>query len=167
MVHSCKLQSAVAAQASARLSAERLQRAVQLGQRESCGGASTVITYGSYDVHTDRSAALYGRSGPYGSRMNYHVPVTARMSRSCSVGYFCTLAHKRLPGRLATWAPSPADHSELPHASPHPTRLHAHLAPHRSPWLCARFTGLDCWYCSLNNTRSRSRMCAGYYVTRR
>ena len=58
-----------------RLSAERLQRAVQLGQRESCGGArvGTVITYGSYDVHTDRSAALYGRSGPYGSRMNYHV----------------------------------------------------------------------------------------------
>ena len=81
MVHSCKLQSAVAAQASSRLSAERLQRAVQLGQRESCGGASTVITYGSYDVHTDRSAALYGRSGPYGSRMNYHVTVTARMSR--------------------------------------------------------------------------------------
>ena len=54
-----------------RLSAERLQRAVQLGQRESCGGASTIITYGSYDVHTDRSAALYGRSGPYGSGMNY------------------------------------------------------------------------------------------------
>ena len=28
------------------------ERAVRLGQRESCGGASTVITYGSYDVHT-------------------------------------------------------------------------------------------------------------------
>ena len=45
-----------------------------------CGGASTVITYGSYDVHTDRSAASYGRSGPYGSGMNYHYAVTARMS---------------------------------------------------------------------------------------
>ena len=53
---------------------------MQLGQRESCGGASTVITYGSYAVHTDRSAASYGRSGPYGSGMNYHVTVTARMS---------------------------------------------------------------------------------------
>ena len=44
------------------------------------GGAITVITYGSYDVHTDRSAASYGRSGPYGSGMNYHYAVTARMS---------------------------------------------------------------------------------------
>ena len=67
------LRSALVAERALRLS-ERLQRAVQLGQRESWGGASTVITYGSYDVHTDRSAALYGRSGPYGSGMNY--PVT-------------------------------------------------------------------------------------------
>ena len=79
-VQGSMLQSAVVAERALRLFAERLQRAVQLGQRESCGGASTVITYGSYDVHTDRSAASYGRSGPYGSGMNYHYAVTARTS---------------------------------------------------------------------------------------